>query len=132
MTPHSSLEHDLALKRFASTPKDRKPNYPWREAVREQCPTLPDVQVACPQGLEPFDLGEIADTVGKSLTTLLLARGHAIGTADGMIGTQTRRAIVVEQQRLGLLPADGRAGTKILAALKAEVPPVVPPAAIKP
>lgn len=68
----------------------------------------------------------------RELQTLLLARGHAIGTADGMIGTQTRRAIVVEQQRLGLLPADGRAGTKILTALKAEGSPVAPPAAAKP
>ncbi len=76
MTPHSSLEHDLALKRFASAPKDRKPNYPWRDAVRDQRPALPDVQVLCPQGPESFDLGEIADTVGKSLTTLLLARGE--------------------------------------------------------
>jgi ribonucleoside-diphosphate reductase alpha chain len=83
MTSHSSLEHDLALKRFASAPKDRKPNYPWRDAVREQHPALPDVQVLCPQGPEPFDLGEIADTVGKSLTTLLLARGEtAIFTED--------------------------------------------------
>jgi len=63
----------------------------------------------------------------RALQTLLLARGHAIGTADGMIGTQTRRAIVLEQQRLSLLPADGRAGTKILAALKAEGPPIAPP-----
>lgn len=63
----------------------------------------------------------------RELQTLLLARGHAIGTADGMIGTQTRRAIVLEQQRLGLQPADGRAGAKILAALKAEGPPVAPP-----
>ena len=76
MTPHSSLEHDLALKRFATAPKDRKPNYPWRDAVREQRAVLPEVQVLCPQGPEPFDLGEIADTVGKSLTTLLLARGE--------------------------------------------------------
>src|SRR5574344_1946081 len=76
MTPHSSLEQDLALKRFASAPKDRKPNYPWRDAVRERQPAVPDVQVLCPQGPEPFDLGEIADTVGKSLTTLLLARGE--------------------------------------------------------
>ncbi len=83
MTPHSSLEHDLALKRFASAPKDRKPNYPWRDAVRDQRPALPDVQVLCPQGPEPFDLGEIADTVGKSLTTLLLARGEtSIFTED--------------------------------------------------
>ncbi len=83
MTPHSSLEHDLALKRFASTPKERKPNYPWRDVVRDRQPGLPDVQVLCPQGPEPFDLGEIADTVGKSLTTLLLARGEsAIFTPD--------------------------------------------------
>ncbi|HEY5970531.1 MAG TPA: lytic murein transglycosylase, partial [Pseudoxanthomonas sp.] len=48
----------------------------------------------------------------KQLQALLLARGHAIGAADGMIGTLTRRAIVVEQQRLGLRPQDGRAGLK--------------------
>ena len=83
MTPHSSLEHDLALKRFASTPKDQKPNYPWRDTVRDRQPRLPDVQVLCPQGPEPFDLGEIAETIGKSLTTLLLARGERdIFTAD--------------------------------------------------
>ena len=64
----------------------------------------------------------------KQLQQLLLARGHAIGEADGMIGTLTRRAIVVEQQRLGLQPADGRAGMKILGALRAELPPVPAPA----
>ncbi|MCX7556359.1 lytic murein transglycosylase [Xanthomonadaceae bacterium JHOS43] len=53
----------------------------------------------------------------QQLQRLLLARGHAIGEADGLIGTLTRRAIVVEQQRLGLEPADGRAGRKILDAL---------------
>lgn len=59
----------------------------------------------------------------KQLQLLLLARGHAIGEADGMIGTLTRRAIVLEQQRLGLQPQDGRAGKKILDALRAEAPP---------
>ena len=62
----------------------------------------------------------------KQLQVLLLARGHAIGTADGMIGTLTRRAIVIEQQRLGLQPQDGRAGLKILQALRADGPPVLP------
>ena len=63
----------------------------------------------------------------KQLQILLLARGHAIGTADGMIGTLTRRAIVIEQQRLGLQPQDGRAGLKILQALRLDGPPVLPP-----
>ncbi|MET0893338.1 MAG: lytic murein transglycosylase, partial [Pseudoxanthomonas sp.] len=63
----------------------------------------------------------------KQLQTLLLARGHAIGEADGLVGTLTRRAIVAEQQSLGLQPQDGRAGRKILDALRAEGPPVRPP-----
>lgn len=54
----------------------------------------------------------------RELQTLLLARGHAIGEVDGMIGTNTRRAIQAEQQRLGLSPADGRAGRRILEALR--------------
>ena len=60
------------------------------------------------------------------LQQLLLARGHAIGEADGMIGTLTRRAIVAEQLRLGLQPQDGRAGRKILDALSHELPATLP------
>nr|WP_298133638.1 lytic murein transglycosylase [uncultured Pseudoxanthomonas sp.] len=75
----------------------------------------------------PTDDPGIGRPQRRELQTLLLARGHAIGAVDGMIGTQTRRAIVIEQQRLGLQPADGRAGTKILAALKAAGPPVALP-----
>ncbi len=56
----------------------------------------------------------------KQLQLLLLQRGHAIGEADGMIGTLTRRAIVAEQQRLVLQPQDGRAGKKILDELRQE------------
>ncbi|MCY7312450.1 MAG: lytic murein transglycosylase [Pseudoxanthomonas sp.] len=58
----------------------------------------------------------------KQVQTLLLARGHAIGEADGMIGTLTRRAIVAEQQRLGMQPQDGRAGMRILEALRRQAP----------
>ncbi|MBD7987521.1 lytic murein transglycosylase [Luteimonas sp. Sa2BVA3] len=56
----------------------------------------------------------------RELQALLLARGHAIGEADGMVGTLTRRAIAEEQKRLGMAPADGRAGLRILEALRAE------------
>lgn len=54
----------------------------------------------------------------QELQTLLLARGHDIGEADGLIGTLTRQAIAAEQKRLGLDPVDGRAGRKILDALR--------------
>lgn len=56
----------------------------------------------------------------RQLQTLLLARGHDIGSADGMIGTASRRAIQSEQRRLGWATADGRAGQRILRALQAE------------
>lgn len=68
----------------------------------------------------PTDDPGIGRSERRELQTLLLARGHAIGDADGMIGTLTRRAIVAEQARLGITPADGRAGRRILAALRAE------------
>ena len=55
----------------------------------------------------------------REVQTLLLARGHAIGEVDGMIGSASRAAIRIEQARLGLQPADGRAGRRLLEALRA-------------
>ena len=67
----------------------------------------------------PTDDPPIDRAERRELQELLLARGHAIGEADGMVGTLTRRAIVAEQERLGRTPADGRAGRGILEALRA-------------
>nr|WP_244160990.1 lytic murein transglycosylase [Pseudomonas delhiensis] len=67
----------------------------------------------------PTDDPGLSRAQRKELQQLLLARGHAIGEPDGLIGDNTRRAIQAEQQRLGLQPADGRAGQKILKALQA-------------
>ncbi len=66
----------------------------------------------------PTDDPGIGRAERRELQTLLLARGHAIGEADGLIGTKTREAIVLEQRRLGIAPADGRAGQRILGALR--------------
>jgi len=68
----------------------------------------------------PTDDPGIGRDERRQLQTLLLARGHDIGSADGMIGTATRRAIQAEQQRLGWANADGRAGQRILRALQQE------------
>ena len=66
----------------------------------------------------PTDDPGLARSERRELQTLLLERGHDIGEVDGLIGTNTRRAIRAEQQRLGISPADGRAGQKILRALR--------------
>ena len=65
----------------------------------------------------PTDDAGLSRTQNRELQTLLLARGHDIGSADGMIGAKTREAIKAEQQNLGMKP-DGRAGQKLLAALR--------------
>ena len=65
----------------------------------------------------PTDDAGLSRAQNRELQTLLLARGYDIGSADGMIGAKTREAIKTEQQRLGMKP-DGRAGQKLLAALK--------------
>ena len=66
----------------------------------------------------PTDDPGLTRAQNRELQTLLLARGHAIGSADGRIGPQTREAIRAEQARLGQ-PVTGRAGQKLLRALQA-------------
>ena len=67
----------------------------------------------------PTDDPGLSRAERRELQTLLLARGHAIGEADGVLGAASRAAIKLEQQRLGLAPADGRAGQKLLVRLRA-------------
>ncbi|WP_313160432.1 lytic murein transglycosylase, partial [Stenotrophomonas sp.] len=74
----------------------------------------------------PTDDPGIGRSERRELQTLLLARGHDIGAADGMIGTATRRAIQIEQQRLGWTTTDGRAGQRILTALRSAPPLPIP------
>ncbi|WP_300455857.1 lytic murein transglycosylase [Accumulibacter sp.] len=57
----------------------------------------------------------------RELQSLLAARGYPIGEIDGMIGANSRQAIQSEQKRLGLA-ANGRAGQKLLVALRADSP----------
>jgi lytic murein transglycosylase len=59
----------------------------------------------------------------RELQEHLVQRGHDIGEVDGMIGSRSREALKIEQARLGLA-ADGRAGLRVLEALRASAPPV--------
>ncbi len=71
-----SIAQDLALKKLSATPPDQKPNYNWRDILGAEEVAVPEIQVLCPHGEERFDLNEVADTVGRSLSNLLLAKGE--------------------------------------------------------
>ena len=70
----------------------------------------------------PTDDPGLSRAERRELQQLLIARGHDIGEADGMIGTRTREALKLEQAALGLA-ADGRAGQRVLQALRASPRP---------
>ena len=53
----------------------------------------------------------------REIQRLLLARGYQIGEADGLIGANTRTAMSDFQASAGL-PVDGRAGQRVLNALR--------------
>jgi lytic murein transglycosylase len=67
----------------------------------------------------PTDDPGLSRAERRELQTLLLARGHAIGEVDGILGAASREAIRAEQQRLGL-EVNARAGQKLLARLRAD------------
>jgi lytic murein transglycosylase len=67
----------------------------------------------------PTDDPGISRAQRKELQQLLLDRGYDIGAADGAIGPRTRGAIQSFQATAGLAP-NGRAGMKVLNALKAQ------------
>ena len=71
-----SLAHDLALKRTVHTPVEQKPHYAWRDVLATETIELPNVILLCPHGEERFVLAEVADTLGKALTNVHLARGE--------------------------------------------------------
>jgi len=86
---NSALSHDLALKRTVHTPVEQKPHFAWRDILVNEAFVVPEIVLLCPHGEERFDASEVADTLGKSLTNVLLARG------EKDIFTPTHRAWVV-------------------------------------
>ncbi len=71
-----SLAHDLALKRAVHIPVEQKPHYAWRDILAGEDIPLPAIVLLCPHGEERFALAEVADTLGKALTNVCLARGE--------------------------------------------------------
>ncbi|MCC7483602.1 MAG: lytic murein transglycosylase [Burkholderiales bacterium] len=73
----------------------------------------------------PTDDPGISRAERREVQERLIALGHDIGAPDGIIGARTRAAIEAFQTSVGMA-VDGRAGKKLLAALRAIAEP--PPA----
>jgi ribonucleoside-diphosphate reductase alpha chain len=76
MSQTPSLAHDLALKRTVYAPVEQKPHYAWRDLLAGAKIEHPPVVLLCPHGEERFNLKEVADTLGKALTNVHLAKGE--------------------------------------------------------
>ncbi|MFQ3240860.1 MAG: ribonucleoside-diphosphate reductase alpha chain [Lentimonas sp.] len=69
-----SFEEDLELKRYATTPKEKKPRFDWAGVLGDDRFQRPEIKIDAKGGERDFDLAEIADTIGAALTDLLLSR----------------------------------------------------------
>ena len=67
-----TLTEDLAMRSMARKPRDQKPQFNWSDLAKHR---LPAIQVIVDGKACDFDLGEIADTVGRCVTDLFLVRG---------------------------------------------------------
>ena len=69
-----SFDEDLELKRFVTTPKEKKPRYDWAGVLGEGRLQRSEIKIESEGAERNFDLAEIADTIGAALTDLLLSR----------------------------------------------------------
>jgi membrane-bound lytic murein transglycosylase B len=81
---------------------------------------LGDRILGAPPFAQPFPGSERALTLAevKEMQTRLTAQGFDTGGTDGRVGNDTMKAVRDFQLKVGLLPADGYGGLKVLARLR--------------
>jgi ribonucleoside-diphosphate reductase alpha chain len=82
-----SFEEDLALKRLARTPADKKPRFDWSVVLNDDPSELPLTVFADGQE-QPLDFNRIAQIVGSAITNLHLSRSD-----DSIFTDQNRRFV---------------------------------------
>jgi len=89
MISRNLYNEDLALKRLATTPKDQKPRFQWKDIDMADS-VLPQRPLKVRMGEEQrdFDVQEIADTIGNALADLMIARQQ-----DDIFNDENRRQV---------------------------------------
>ena len=81
---------------------------------------LGDRIMGAPEMPPKFPGGERAPTLAEiqEIQRRLTALGFDTGGTDGRVGNDTMRAVVNFQRKIGMQPADGYAGVRLLARLR--------------
>jgi hypothetical protein len=81
---------------------------------------LGDRILGAPPFIQPFPGSERALTLAEvqEMQTRLTKAGFDTGGNDGRVGNDTMKAVKDYQAKMGLLPADGYGGLKVLARLR--------------
>lgn len=108
MLRNISFEEDLALKRLARTPADKKPRFDWSLALSGEANDL-EVKLAGDSENSPFDFNRIAEIVGSALTNLHLSR------QDESIFTDQNRQFVsqITRQVIDRLSRENKQGRRL-------------------
>lgn len=101
MITHLSLEQDIALKRYVSSPLESRPRYNWRESLDELNGFSEELTVRHEDQEQQFSFEEVADTIGHALAALLHARNETeIFTEENKAFVSRITREVMEQLRL--------------------------------
>ena len=68
------IEEDFNLQRISLLTEDEKPSYAWRDLVDIQEKSTPQIIIQHNGQDKDFSIGDIAETIGKALTDLLLSK----------------------------------------------------------
>ncbi len=74
---NSSLQQDILLQRYVDEPEDARPGFNWAEALGEDdFSTSREVRLSTPQGEKELLFTEVADAIGKALTSLIRVKSE--------------------------------------------------------
>jgi len=82
------IEQDLELKRYASTPQEKKPRFDWGDVAHGEERVPPRIRIQAEDEESEFSIARIAETVGKAVTDLALARKE-----DDIFNDSNRRLV---------------------------------------
>ncbi len=97
---NSSLKQDILLKHYVDEPEGARPGFNWGEALDEGEPlgSRGAVRLSTPQGERDLAFTEVADAIGRALTSLILVQSET-DKSEAKVFTAENREFVARITR---------------------------------